>query len=51
MPDIEFVLCANCGERIYMMGEKLNNFRDTGNTFQCIYGHGNFYTTSKTNKK
>lgn len=42
-----YVNCYKCGERIYMLQEKLDAYKKNSETFYCINGHGTLYSNKK----
>lgn len=41
--EISFILCAYCGERIYLTKERMGILKQNHITFYCSQGHGQSY--------
>lgn len=41
--ELDHTLCYSCGERIYMLKEKLDYYKQSKKSFYCIYGHPQSY--------
>lgn len=41
--------CAQCGERIYILAERMNALKSSGYKFYCTHGHENRFVAKKAN--